>query len=521
MTARAVTPGTPFAGADPAQAAIIAEPSGTVVTYAELEARSNQAAHLFRERGLTQGDRVAILVENRAEFLELAWGAQRAGLYYVGVNTHLTPDEATYIVRDSGAQLVIASDTLADLATTALADPAPAPAGRLMLGNPSQGWENYESAASSQPDGPIPDQSEGDFMLYSSGTTGRPKGIQRPLPGGPIGTYPETAGRWLRELLGFTAGDVYLSPAPLYHAAPLGWSLSAHRSGGTVVVLERFDAELALAAIERHRVTHSQWVPTMFARLLKLPAEVREKYDLSSLRHAVHAAAPCPVEVKRAMIEWWGPILFEYYSSTEAIGATSITSEEWLRKPGSVGRPLLGRPFITDDDGRELPAGEVGTVWFAGAREFSYHGDPGKTAAIRDARGAATVGDAGYLDEDGYLFLSDRRTHLIISGGVNIYPREIEDVLLTHPAVADVAVLGLPDDEMGERVVAVVQPEDPAGPPSGAELMAFARTKLAGYKVPRDIRFTDELPRTPTGKMRKHELRQRLATADRDLPFLG
>jgi fatty-acyl-CoA synthase len=507
-------PHGPFAGADPGRPAVIVEPAGVVVTYAELEARSNQAAHLFRQRGLRQGARVAILAENRAEYLELAWAAQRAGLYYVGVNTHLTPDEAAYIVRDSGARLVVATDVLGDLAEVALADPVLAPAGRLMLGEPRPGWDSYEDELSSQPRTPVADESEGDFMLYSSGTTGRPKGIERPLPGGPLGTYPDNAGRWLRDLLGFEPGDTYLSPAPLYHAAPLGWSMSVHRSGGTVVVLERFDPELALAVIERRRVTHSQWVPTMFVRLLKLPARVRDRYDLSTMRQAVHAAAPCPVEVKRAMIDWWGPILFEYYSSTEAIGATAITSEEWLRKPGSVGTPLLGRPYVTDDEGRDLPAGEVGTVWFADAAEFAYHGDPGKTAAVRDGRGGASVGDAGYLDEDGYLFLSDRRTHLIISGGVNIYPREIEDAFLVHPAVADVAVVGLPDPEMGERVVAIVQPEDPAAasPELAAELVAFARTKLAGFKVPREIRFADGLPRTPTGKMRKHELKASMTT---------
>ncbi|WP_433632545.1 acyl-CoA synthetase [Nocardia sp. CA-120079] len=505
-------PGTPFGSADPAQPAVVVEPSGQVVTYGELEARSNQAAHLFRDRGLTAGSCVAILADNRAEYFELVWGAQRAGLYYVGINTHLTDDEAAYILRDSGAQLVVASDALAPLADALLDDPALAPCGRLMIGTPHDGWESYEQQRASRPHTPIPDESEGDFLLYSSGTTGRPKGIRRPLSGLPLGSHPDVPGRWLRELLDFAPGDVYLSPAPLYHAAPLAWTMSVHRSGGTVVVLERFDAERALAAIAAHRVTHSQWVPTMFVRMLKLPAEVRARHDLSSLRHAVHAAAPCPVEVKRAMIDWWGPIFFEFYSSTEGVGATTITSREWLRKPGSVGKPILGRPYITDDEGNELPAGEVGTVWFADSGEFSYHGDPGKTAAARDARGGASVGDTGFLDEDGYLFLTDRRTHLIISGGVNIYPREIEDVLLMHPSVADVGVVGLPDPEMGERVTAAVQLEHPeaAGPELAAELISFARAKLAGFKVPRDIRFPADLPRTPTGKLRKHELKQQL-----------
>ena len=504
-------PGT-FAATDPDRPAIVVEPDGVVVTYRQLEERSNKVAHLLRGRGLGPGRCVAILAENRSEYLEIAWGAQRSGLYYVGINRHLTADEAAYIVRDSGADLIIASENLAGPASEAVADPALAPAGRLMLGTPRDGWEGYEEAIAAQPGTPIDDECEGDFLLYSSGTTGRPKGIKRPIPGGPMGTYPHQPEQWLRQGLGMRPGDVYLSPAPLYHAAPLGWSLASHRIGATVVVMRRFDPELALALIERHRVTHSQWVPTMFVRMLKLPKEVRERHDLSSLRQAVHAAAPCPVEVKKAMIDWWGPVLYEYYSSTEGMGATAITSEEWLRKPGSVGRPLMGVPYITDDEGNELPAGEVGTVWFRGGTPFEYHGDPGKTAAVNDGRGGVSVGDVGSLDEDGYLFLSDRRPHLIISGGVNIYPQEIEDALVMHPAVLDIGVVGVPDPEMGERVVAVVEPREPAapGPELAADLLEFARTRLAGFKVPREVRFTGGLPRTPTGKLRKHELRDRI-----------
>jgi fatty-acyl-CoA synthase len=501
-----------FAATDPSRPAIIAEPGGTVLTYRQLDERSNQVAHLLRARGLGVGQCMAILADNRAEYLELAWGAQRAGLYYVGINWHLTAGEAAYVVKDSGAELIVASDTIAELANEAVADAALAPGGRLLLGAPRDGWESYDEVVAAQPRTPIDDEREGDCLHYSSGTTGRPKGVKRPLPGGPLGTHPDLAGTWLRELLDFRPGDVFLCPAPLYHAAPLGWSMGVHRSGGTVVVMDRFDAELALALIERHRVTHAQWVPTMFVRMLKLPPPVRGRYDLSSLRHAVHAAAACPVDVKKAMIDWWGPILFEYYSSTEGAGATSITSQEWLRKPGSVGKPLLGQPYITDDDGRELPIGEVGTIWFTGGAAFEYHGDPEKTAASRDAQGGVSIGDLGHLDEDGYLYLSDRRPHLIISGGVNIYPQEVEDALVMHPAVLDVGVVGLPDPEMGERVVAVVQPHDAAtsGPELTADLIAYARTKLAGFKVPREVRYADQLPRTPTGKLRKHELRAQL-----------
>ncbi|MEU7811670.1 acyl-CoA synthetase [Pseudonocardia sp. NPDC049154] len=496
----------------PDRLALVVEPSGATRTFAELNDRSTRLAHLLRARGLQSGACVAILAENRAEYLEAAWAAQRSGLYYVGVNWHLTAGEAAYIVQDSGSDVLISSDTLAALASSIVDGTDLAPAGRLMVGAPAPGWEDYEALLAAQPATPLPDEGEGDFMMYSSGTTGRPKGIRRPLSNTPMGTYPYGAAeQWLRGL-GMVEGDVYLSPAPLYHSAPIAWSQAAQRIGATVVCMERFDAEAALALIERHGVTHAQFVPTMFVRMLKLPREVRERYDLSSLRHAVHAAAPCPVDVKRAMIDWWGPILYEFYSSTEGMGATAITSEEWLRKPGSVGKALMGEPYITDDAGNPLPAGEVGTVWFTGGTPFSYHGDPGKTAAAHDARGGTSVGDVGHLDEDGYLFLSDRRTHLIISGGVNIYPQEIEDALVIHPAVTDVAVVGLPDPERGEQVVALVQPADPAaaGPELVEKLTAYARTVLAGYKVPRDVRFVETLPRTPTGKLRKHQIRDEL-----------
>ncbi|MFI7530290.1 AMP-binding protein [Nocardia salmonicida] len=481
------------------RAALVVEPAGTVLSFAELETRSNTVAQLLRSRGLGPGATIALLMENRAEFLVIAWAAQRAGLYYVAVNTHLTAPETEYILRDSGATAVFASAGLAAVDTTGIDH-------RFILGDAAvAGWESLDRSLVDLPTLPIPDQSEGDFLLYSSGTTGRPKGIQRPLPGGPLGSYPDAPGRWLRELLGFRAGDVYLNPAPLYHAAPLGWSMGVHRSGGTVVILERFDAELALACIERHHVTHSQWVPTMFVRMLKLAPGIRERYDVSTQRVAIHAAAPCPVEVKRAMIEWWGPILFEFYSSTEGMGATAIFSDEWLRRPGSVGKPLLGKPVILDEAGNEVPAGEIGTIWFQGGTPFRYRRDPGHTAAAVDESGRSTVGDLGSLDEDGYLYLADRRTDLVISGGVNIYPREIEDVLIMHPGVLDVAVIGLPDPDLGKRAVAVVQPTE-LGSVGAAELLEHCRAHLAAYKIPREFRLVEQLPRTPTGKLRKHLL---------------
>lgn len=496
---------------DGARAAIIVEPDQYVVTFAELEERSNQIAHYLRGAGLRPGDCVGIMSENSAEYLEIAWGAQRAGLYYVGINTHLTAPEVSYLVADSGVRVFFVSGSYADLADDVLADPGLVTPRRVVVGERRENWECYADILTNQPATPISDEVEGDFLLYSSGTTGRPKGIRRPLPGGPMGTYPDLPGRWLRETLDFKPGDVYLSPAPLYHAAPLAWSMSAHRSGGTAVILRKFDAEQSLEIMEKHRVTHGQWVPTMFVRMLKLPESIRTGYDLTTLRHVVHGAAPCPIEVKRRMIEWLGPILYEFYSSTEGMGATAITSVDWLRKPGSVGLPVMGTPYIKDEEGNTLPAGQIGTVWFTGGSEFEYHKDPTKTKASRDQSGGATVGDLGYLDDDGYLFLSDRRPHLIISGGVNIYPQEIEDALVLHPRILDVGVVGVPDPEMGERLVAVVQPVsrvDVAG--LEEDVVVYARERLAGYKVPREVRVVDELPRTPTGKLRKHELRDQV-----------
>jgi fatty-acyl-CoA synthase len=477
--------------------AIIIEPSGDSITFGELEARSNRAAQFFRSAGLATGRTVAIAMENRIDLLVLAFGAQRAGLYYVVVNTHLTPAEAGYIIADSGAALVVSSAQC----RSAVGEPAVPAYSVDPIDDPL--WRALDLA--DYPAEPIADQAEGDFLLYSSGTTGRPKGIERALGGGAFGTYPDIPGKWLAGLLGFGVGDVYLCPAPLYHAAPLGWSMGALRHGGTVVVMEHFDAAAALELIERHRVTHSQWVPTMFVRMLKLDAAVRDRHDLRSHRVAVHAAAPCPVAVKHAMIDWWGPILFEFYSATEGVGATSIFSADWLTKPGSVGKPIMGTPHILDDDHQPLGPGEVGTVWFSGGSPFTYHGNPEKTAQAYDDAGRSTVGDMGWLDEDGYLFLADRRTNLIISGGVNIYPREIEDALILHPDVDDVAVVGAPDEEMGQRVVAHVAPR-PGASPSAESLTEFARKTLAGFKIPRDYRFVDTLPRTPTGKLRKHLL---------------
>jgi acyl-CoA synthetase (AMP-forming)/AMP-acid ligase II len=349
-------------------------------------------------------------------------------------------------------------------------------------------------------------------MVYSSGTTGRPKGIRLPLPEGEV-----TASHQLAEQIGGRYGlgpeDTYLSPAPLYHTAPLAYTTAAHRLGATVVVMPKFDAEEALKAIQDHRVTMTQMVPTMFVRMLKLPEEVRKGYDLSSLRHVVHAAAPCPVPVKHAMIDWMGPIVFEYYGGSEGNGSTAITSEEWLRKPGSVGKANWGTIHICNDAGDELPAGEQGIVYFEGGWDFKYLGDEDKTRDARNPRHPtwSTLGDVGYLDADGYLFLTDRKSYMIISGGVNIYPQEVENLLITHPRVADAAVIGVPNPDFGEEVKAVVQPLDPADatPAFAEELIAFCKEHLSPIKCPRSVDFDPALPRLDNGKLYKRLIKDR------------
>jgi fatty-acyl-CoA synthase len=382
------------------------------------------------------------------------------------------------------------------------------------MGGTLDGFAPYEDAVAAFPAEPVPDESSGERLLYSSGTTGRPKGVLKPLPATmPWEGDPAMAGA--AATYGFRDGMVYLSPAPMYHAAPLAFSVLAQRHGGTVVVMEHFDPARALELIEAHRVTHSQWVPTMFVRLLRLSEEERSAHDLSSHELAIHAAAPCPVPVKRQMIEWWGPILYEYYAGTEANGSTAITSEEWLAHPGSVGQARASRVHIVGPEGEELPPGEEGAIYFSGGGTFEYHGDPDKTAGSRLPGGLSTLGDIGYLDADGWLYLTDRKAHMIISGGVNIYPREIEDVLISHPAVADVAVIGVPNEEFGEEVKAVVEllgGHEPS-PALAAELTAFTRSHLAGFKVPRSVDFTDQLPRLPTGKLYKRRLKDQYVAA--------
>lgn len=501
----------PGKGAKPA---IILHPSGTVVTFGDLEARANRLAHYFRAHGLQEGDAVAILMENNEHMHAVMWAARRSGLYYVPINTHLTAAEAAYIVDNSAAKAVVGSAALRHVCER-LAEHLPAglPPVLLLAGQGADGalagWESYPEAVATQPDTPIDDEIEGDLLQYSSGTTGRPKGIKRQLPHVP----PSASPGLMAGLVSFWLDPdaIYLSPAPLYHTAPSVWSMQIQAAGITTVVLEKFDAEGCLDAIQRYRVTHGQFVPAMFTRMLKLPPEVRNAYDVSNLKRVMHAAAPCPVEIKKQMIEWWGPIVDEYYASSEAHGSTLISAEEWLTHPGSVGRPLAGALHILDEDGNELPAGQAGEIYFEGGNTFEYLNDPDKTAASRHPLGWATVGDIGYLDDEGYLYLTDRRHHMIISGGVNIYPQEAENMLVTHPKVMDAAVFGVPDDEMGQRVAGVVQTVDPADATEqfADELLGWLRDRLAHYKCPRTIAFEAQLPRTDTGKLYKQGLIQK------------
>ena len=497
----------------PEHPALVMARSGRSLSYRQLDEDSARLARLLRARGLHPGDHLAIFSENRPEFFVAMWAALRSGLYYTPINWHLNAEEAAYIAHDCEARAILVSADLAEVAA-AMAPRTPRIETRLVCGAagaPPPGHECFEEALAAHPPEPLPDETEGMPMMYSSGTTGRPKGILPPLLGIRPGE-PHPLASPASNLFGYSEDTVYLSPAPLYHAAPSVTSSIVQRFGGTVVCLERFDAAECLAAIERHRISHAQFVPTMFVRMLKLPRAERERYDVSSLRVASHAAAPCPVEIKRQMIEWWGPILHEYYAGSENVGHTAIGSEEWLAHPGSVGRALGCTAHILDEAGRELPPGEIGEVWFESAQpRFEYHGDPGKTAATYNERGWATLGDVGTLDDEGYLYLTDRKAFMIISGGVNIYPQEAENLLVTHPKVMDAAVIGVPDAEMGEQVKAVVQPLDPseAGSALERELLGWIRERLAHYKCPRSIDFDAELPRLDNGKLYKRLIKDR------------
>jgi long-chain acyl-CoA synthetase len=506
-------PGT-YAAQAPDKIAAVMAGTGESISYGELERRSAQLARVLHQAGLRRGDVVALLTENSLRALEVYWAALRSGLYITAVNYRLKPDEVGYIVNDSGAAALVVS---AEQAATASAIHAPAVKLRLAFGGAVPGYGGYEETIAAAPDAPPKDQPRGATMLYSSGTTGRPKGVRPPLPEAQVDGPAESLVELARLAFGFNEKAIYLSPGPIYHAAPLRFCGAVQALGGTVVMMQRFDAEQALRAIQDHRVTHAQFVPTMFIRMLKLPREVRDRYDIASLRVAIHAAAPCPVEVKQKMIGWWGPVLLEYYAGTEGNGMTAIDSGTWLTRPGTVGRPILGTVRICADDGTELPAGQTGGVYFEQDDiPFTYHNDPAKTRAAQhpDHPTWTTLGDIGYVDQDGFLFLTDRKAFTIISGGVNIYPQETENVLALHPAVHDVAVIGVPDPEMGETVAAFVQPAAGVvpGPELEQEIIAFVKSKIAGFKAPRTVHFVDDLPRSEAGKLVKSELKAKYSS---------
>lgn len=488
------------------KAAYIMAGSGETVTYGQLDARSNQGAHLFRSLGLQRGDVIALMMENNARYFEIAWAAQRAGLYFVCVSTKLTAAEAQYILEDCGAKVFITSPAMGPV----IDEIAKALPGLTLyaVGGAHGPYADFETARAPMPTTPIADQSAGSDMLYSSGTTGRPKGVKPALSENPIDA-PNPLQMMAQGLFGFTGDSVYLSPAPLYHAAPLRWCMVVHKLGGTVIVMEKYEPEAALALIEKYKVTCGQFVPTHFVRMLKLPEEVRTRYDVSSMKSAIHAAAPCPVPVKEQMIAWWGPVIYEYYAGTEGNGFCWINSQNWLTHKGSVGQAVLGELRICDENGDPLPPRTEGTVYFANGPAVNYHNAPEKTAESYNKHGWTTLGDVGWVDEEGYLYLTDRKSFMIISGGVNIYPQEIENLLITHPKVADAAVVGAPCEEMGEKVVAVIQPMN-LGDDQVAlaeELMTFARANLSHVKSPRRIDFMAELPRHPTGKLYKRLIR--------------
>jgi long-chain acyl-CoA synthetase len=503
-------PGT-HAQVSPDKPAIVIEETGAVTTYAELDERSRRLAWVFRDAGLGLGDHVAFLSDNTAEVFEVYWAALRSGLFVTGINHHLSAEEAAYILDDCGARAIVVSADVGGLAAS-VASLASKLELCLAFGGDVDDYDRYEDALAFASAGPLPDQPRGADMLYSSGTTGRPKGVKPALLNQQVDEPGDPFGAVFGPLYRFGPDTVYYSCAPTYHAAPLRFGGMVHMFGGTLLMGRKFNPERCLAAIDRERVTHSQWVPTMFVRMLKLDDEVRDRYDVSSMQVAIHAAAPCPVDVKQAMIDWWGPILHEYYASTEANGVTLIDSEQWLTKRGSVGRAGLGVLRICDESGRELPAGEIGTVYFErDTLPFEYHNDPVKTREAQHPEHPTwtTTGDIGYVDEDGFLFLTDRKAFMIISGGVNIYPQEIENCLALHPKVLDIAVLGIPDPEMGEQVKAVVQaaPGVATGPELERELIGFVRERMAHYKAPRSVDFRDELPRSATGKLVKGVLR--------------
>ena len=496
---------------NPDKPAFIMANSGEVVTYKELDERSNKIANLFRSKNLNSGDHIAIFMENNVRFTEILWAAQRSGLYYTPISSRLTASEVEYIIRDCEAKLIITSNTLKHVVVelTNLINDIP---DRYIIDGEIDGWNSLEESLISMPSSPINDEIMGQDMLYSSGTTGKPKGIKLPLKNIPI-EQSEDLMQVVTGLYGTNQDTVYLSPAPLYHAAPLRFTMGVNYLGGTNIIMENFDAESSLKFIEKYSVSMSQWVPTMFVKMFKLPDDIRNKYDLSSHKCAIHAAAPCPIKIKKMMIEWWGPIIHEFYAGSEGNGFIACNSEEWLAHEGTVGKPIVGIPHICNDEGEELPIGEEGTIWFEVDSDFKYHKDEEKTKESRHTIHGnwSTLGDVGKLDEDGYLYLTDRKAFMIITGGVNVYPQETENLLITHPKVSDCAVIGVPNEEFGEEVKAVIEPIEwsERGEDLEEELINFCKENLSSIKCPKSIDFEKELPRHPTGKLYKRLLKDR------------
>jgi acyl-CoA synthetase (AMP-forming)/AMP-acid ligase II len=492
----------------PDKPAFITAGDGDVTTFRQLDEASIRLARILRRR-LEPGERVALLLENGPTYQIASWAARRSELRFVPINWHLNLEESVYIADNCDARALVTTPRQADLAQE-LAKRLPDLRILLSDGEAFEPFASLQQALAAEPAEPLGEELEGNFMFYSSGTTGQPKGILRALSGQPFGTLLEIEGL-MSGAFGFDDQAVFYSPAPLYHAAPLAWTMGTINLGGTAVVPSRFDAEATLQHIERYRITHAQFVPTHFVRMLQLPKEVRDRYNYSSLKMVVHSAAPCPIDVKQQMLDWWGPVIFEYYGSSEGGGFTMVRPEEWLAHKGTVGRTTGGKIHVVDDEGRELRPGEVGHLMFEDAQRFDYHKEPKKTAEYFDDKGRSRPGDMGWIDEEGYLFLADRASHMIISGGVNIYPQEAESVLALHPAVRDVAVIGVPDPDFGEAVKAVVElaPGVEGTDSLAADLIDFCRSRLAGFKCPRTVDFIDELPRLPTGKLLKRELRKR------------
>jgi long-chain acyl-CoA synthetase len=496
-----------FARHTPDRAAVILAPTGSSVTYRELDERSLRLSAFLKANGLVEGDHVAIMMANSGNYLLVCWAAQRLGLVYIPINWHLAAGEAAYIIADSDAKAIFVSEDVhpilmsvaAQLRHIALA----------LTTGPSFGmFKNLDRVIDSVDEVSEVGYHEGSIMFYSSGTTGRPKGVTRKQAALQWGQLPPTD-MYLKTTYGLNRDTVYLVPAPLYHAAALVWAMNVLRSGGTVVVMEGFDPLDALRLIETHRVTHAQFVPTMFVRMLSLADDERRKHCLSSLKCVLHAAAPCPIPIKIQMIEWLGPIIHEYYAGSERNGLAAVDSATWLTRPGTVGKAVVGQIHIVGEDGTELPAGEDGLIYFSGGNEFAYYKDPVKTASAFNELGWSTLGDIGHIDPEGFLFIADRRTDLIIVGGLNVYPKEAEDALMQHPSVADVAVIGLPNAEYGQEVKAVVELKSGISPSAllAEEMLAFCKARIAAYKCPRSVDFA-ALPRLPNGKMLKRSIRE-------------